>query len=101
MENIIWEKKKRIDKKLNEERIKIIQGVRSEGEKSFMEKTVIIGFNADQFFIRFPREFSEYLSFNQKEAKNKKYKFKIILDVSEYSKEDDHVKGIFEVIKNE
>lgn len=102
MEKIGWEKKKgKIDKKIKEERAKIIENVKQGERKPNIEREVTIGFNADQFIIRFPRELSEYLQLNSKSAKDKKYKFKMILDTSKHTRKDKCFKGNFEVMKNE
>ena len=102
MEKITWEKKEgKIGTKSMKEREEIIKDVKQGEKNPSIEREVTIGFNANQFFIRFPREFSEYLQLNSKKAGEKKYRFKIILDTSQHNRKDKIFKGNFEVTKNE
>ena len=102
MEKITWEKRGgKIDKKSKEKVESLIEDVKQGDKKPLIEREVTIGFNADQFILRLPRELSEYLQLNPIKAGEKKYKFKFILDTSEHNKKGKIFKGNFEVIKNE
>lgn len=97
MKEVGWEKKKK-DWKIK----KIVDKHRGHLSKvPLIDKKMTIGFNADQFIIRFPKEFSDFIQLNPKDAQNNKYIFNITLDTSKYKPEDKHFKGTFEVIKND
>ncbi len=101
MDKIIWEKEEEVNKKNKKKRDKIFERVGKEKRFGIIDKDVIIGFNANQFIVRLPREISKYLKLKEKKAKDKKYKFKIILDTSKNKSDDKKVTGGFEIIKNE
>lgn len=100
MEDIIWEKKRKPEKKDKSKIRAIAKRLEDESKASRIEKEVTIGFNADQFIVRLPKELSDYMRLKAKEAKEKKYKFKVLLDVSEHDSKDNFFRGSFEVNKN-
>jgi len=97
MAEIVWEKKEGVNKKGLD---KVIEHAEKGNTAPAIDDTAVIGFNSGQFFVRFPREFSDYMGLDQKKARDKKYKFKIKLDTTKYNNADMKFEGTFEVIKN-
>ena len=97
MAEIKWEKKKGASEKKLE---KVIEYVERDKTAPAIEDSVVIGFNAGQFFVRFPRELSNYMCLDPQEAQNKKYRFKVKLDTTKYEPTDIKFEGTFEVTKN-
>jgi len=98
MKEIVWEKKKEFSEKKGE---KILEKIMRGDKRPPLEKEITIGFNADQFFVRLPKQFSESLQLKSEQAKEKKYKFKISWYALKGIEKNKSIKGTFEVIKND